>query len=100
MVAASFEEWAGMKPLAGIVSSKDAACGKDHEDREEERAREEKPESDPPNGDSGWDRRARPTSSKIESVHKLAGGQLWSRIAPMRSFVPRGRDIGQHKLTA
>src|SRR5579864_1942141 len=72
MVAASFEECAGMKPLAGIVGSQDSAGRKDHEDREEDRGREGSRNRSPE-----WRfgiRGERTESSKIESVHKLTGG--------------------------
>src|ERR1700739_2152153 len=96
MVTASFEECAGVKSLAGIISGQDSSRGKDHENCEEHRTREGSRDRSPE-----WRfgiRGERAESSKIESVHKLTGGQAVVQNCGDAFVGPARREVRQHEI--
>src|ERR1700721_1390116 len=96
MMSASFEEPAGVKPLSGIVSSQNSARGEDREDCEKgcsqqgSRYRSAK-----------WKfgiYRERAGGSKVESVHKLVGGQTVVQNRGDAFIGSTRREESQHEI--
>src|SRR6202046_5024690 len=96
VVAAGFKEPAGVHPLSGIVSSQNSARGEDREDCEKgcsqqgSRYRSAK-----------WKfgiQRERAGGSKVESVHKLVGGQTVVQNRGDAFIGSTRREVSQHEI--